>query len=388
MIEQTKTGEYPSRIEPCTLESIPVEIADTIARLSAESSRLGTHLHPKTAHSLADLVSVMNCYYSNLIEGHNTKPVDIERALQGRIDDDKRDLQLEASRHIALQREIDALHAEGRLQEPVGLVRWLHGRFYHDAPKAMLDIGGTIMIPGEYRRSNVIVGRHKPPSYECLSEFMRYFEDRYRLDGKGMSAQIVNIATSHHRFNYIHPFLDGNGRVSRLMSHAMSLKAGIGAYGLWSISRGLARGLEDRSEYMMFMDSADAPRMGDLDGRGNLSQKKLVEFVGWFLNVCLDQVSFMANQFELGTLSKRLARYVEIHSLRPESIAILTHVLTYGEMQRGESGRVTMQSERTARDTLKALLDRGLLVSDTPKSAVRLRFSAVDADILFPRIFG
>ena len=51
------------------------------------------------------------------------------------------------------------------------------------------------------------------------------------------------------RLNYIHPFPEGNGRVSRLMSHAMAHTAGIGAHRLWSVSRGLARGLESRTEY-------------------------------------------------------------------------------------------------------------------------------------------
>jgi Fic family protein len=59
--------------------------------------------------SLAGLVRAMNCYYSNLIEGHDTHPVDIERALRNdySLDARKRDLQLEAKAHIAVQEWID-----------------------------------------------------------------------------------------------------------------------------------------------------------------------------------------------------------------------------------------------------------------------------------------
>lgn len=64
--------ENPSRIEPCLLESIPIGIADVIADLITSSERLASRLHPNTASSLADMVRMMNCYYSNLIEGHNT----------------------------------------------------------------------------------------------------------------------------------------------------------------------------------------------------------------------------------------------------------------------------------------------------------------------------
>ena len=88
-------------------------------------------------------------------------------------------------------------------------------------------------------------------------------------------------------------------------------EAGIGAHGLWSISRGLARGLKAPSEYVQMMDLADTPRQRDLDGRGNLSLKALNEFVLWFLRVCLDQVKFMESLFELDSLGPRLSTYVE-----------------------------------------------------------------------------
>ena len=67
----------------------------------------------------------MNCYYSNLIEGHDTHPIDIERALKGDYSDDakKRDLQLEAKAHIAVQQWIDS----GGLKGPATTAR-LHRR--------------------------------------------------------------------------------------------------------------------------------------------------------------------------------------------------------------------------------------------------------------------
>src|SRR5947207_14758385 len=157
---------------------------------------------------------------------------------------------------------------------------------------------------------------------------MAYFEDRFRLDRMARATRIMAMASAHHRFNYIHPFPDGNGRVGRLMSHAMAHAAGIGAHGLWSISRGLARGLESRGEYKRMMDHADMPRQGDLDGRGHLSQRALSEFVLWFLKVALDQVKFMSSLFELDTLSRRLRSYVErSEKLKPEDTRLLQDAL-------------------------------------------------------------
>jgi Fic family protein len=217
---------------------------------------------------------------------------------------------------------------------------------------------------------------------------MRYFEERFRVQTMGRATQIMMIASAHHRFNYIHPFLDGNGRVSRLMSHAMAWSANISSRGLWSISRGLARGLDSRTDYKQMMDRADSPREGDLDGRGNLSQKALEEFVLWFLRVCLDQITFMSGLFELDHLSERLKGYVLRSSdWKPEVAALLQEALFRGEFERGEVGRITGLPERTARRVLNDVVHAGFLGSDTPKGAVSLRFPAHALEDIFPRLY-
>jgi len=390
--------ETPSRIEPCLLESIPIGITDLIANLTASSERLASRLHPRTASSLAEMVRMMNCYYSNLIEGHNTKPRDIERALANDLEKDelRRNFQIEARTHVGLQRMIDERYATGNLSEPASIefLCWLHREFYRDAPESMLWIEngerGFRMEPGVFRSSaehNVSVGRHIPPASDRVDVFMRYFEQRYRLASMGKGAQIFAMAASHHRLAYIHPFPDGNGRVSRLMSHAMGLTAGIGASGLWSVSRGLARGLESRQDYKNKMDYADTPRQGDLDGRGNLSQKALLDFVSWFLQVCVDQVGFMSGLFEFERLAERLKNYVESQGLKPEAFFILERVLIQGEMPRGEAERITGLKERSARMVLSSLINDGILQSATPKGPVSLHFGSASIEFLFLRLF-
>ena len=81
--------ENPGRIEPARLETASEAIADAVAALSAAGAVLGSALHPGTAANLAALARIMNTYYSNLIEGHNTPPRDIERALAGQFDRDQ-----------------------------------------------------------------------------------------------------------------------------------------------------------------------------------------------------------------------------------------------------------------------------------------------------------
>jgi len=356
-------------------------------------------LNPRTAANLATLVRIMNTYYSNLIEGHNTPPRDIERALEGKFEGDKerRNLQIEAAAHVRVQAQVDRMQAEGRLPEPAStdFILWLHREFYRDAPEEMLRIRGTnrefLMEPGAWRsraEHDVAVGRHQPSSSGRVADFMDYYAERYRFDRMGKAARIVAIPAAHHRFNYIHPFPDGNGRVSRLVSHAMAHAAGIGAHGLWSVSRGLARGLESRGDYKRMMDHADTPRQGDLDGRGNLSQRALTEFVLWFLRVCLDQITFMSGLFELDVLARRLRVYVErSEKLKPEAARLLEEALIRGEFERGDVPRITGLPERTARRVFNDVVAEGLLASDTPKGSVSLRFPTDTLEILLPRLF-
>jgi Fic family protein len=391
--------ETGDRIEPALLEEAPTEITDIVAELSAKAATLGTALHPRTASNLADLVRIMNTYYSNLIEGHHTRPRDIERALTGELDQDqkRRDLQLEAKAHVRVQAEVDKLFADGRLLDPTSsdFILYLHREFYRDAPESMLRIKRAgrefVMEAGEWRsrpEHDVAVGQHNPPSSNRVPDFMRYFERRYHQQGRGMGSRILALPAAHHRLNYIHPFSDGNGRVSRLMSHAMAHTAGIGAHGLWSVSRGLARGLKNRGEYKEMMDYADTPRQNDLDGRGNLSLHALKDFTLWFLKVSLDQVTFMSGLFEIDALAQRFKKYVaQSDTLKPESSRLLEEALIRGEFDRGEAARITGMPERSARRVLNDVVAEGLLASTTEKGPVSLRFPTESLETFFPRLY-
>src|SRR5688500_10683069 len=115
--------EDPSRIEPTRLEHPSEAVLNVLAELIAAASSIGAALHPRTSGNLADLVRIMNTYYSNLIEGHDTRPRDIERALAQDFEQDekRRNLQLEAAAHVRVQAGIDKMAVENQLPEPASL---------------------------------------------------------------------------------------------------------------------------------------------------------------------------------------------------------------------------------------------------------------------------
>ena len=392
--------ETPARVEPCFFEDdIPRILVDLVSEIQHEASLLGRDLHPDAAAELADFVLVMNCYYSNLIEGHDTRPKDIEHALAGaELHPERRPLALEARAHVLVHRAIDAAHAAGRLLPPTSIpfIMWIHRSFYEEMPEEFRMARGRDgevipILPGQFRTQvteDVEVGRRVPPSSAYVADFMAHFERRFAMADQWASTRVIAVASAHHRLNYIHPFLDGNGRVSRLMSHAMCLRAGIGGHGLWSISRGLARGLHDRGEYKRMMDHADTPRRGDLDGRGNLSQAALKDFCEWFLTVMLDQIRFTRAAFRLDTLEERYRRLLRDlgHDKRAEDLA--SAVLRFGQLDRGDVHTVLKTSERTARNVVSRMVQEGFLRSATPKGPLRIAFPLDYRDRLFPNLFA
>ncbi len=374
-------GEWITLLEPMMPAEGNRRLEDLSMELAQKASALNNQVKPKVRQSMGTLVRSMNCYYSNLIEGHNTHPVEIDRALAGDYSQDarKRSLQLEARSHIEVQAMIDGHQGPADVVS-VEFMTWLHEAFCSRLPDELLWVEnaetGTRLkvIPGELRTTRVCVGQHIPPSAGALPRFLKRFAEAYEPSRLSRVRQVVAVAAAHHRLLLIHPFLDGNGRVVRLLSHAYFNKIGLGS-SLWSVARGLAR----RSrEYKALLMAADGPRWNDLDGRGNLSAKALQEFCEFFLETCIDQVEFMQSLLEPGELLRRIERYVAIEvqakRLPKGSFALLREALVFDEFDRGQAAAITGYQERQARTVLKALLDAKLLVSDQPKGKVYLGF--------------
>ena len=388
-------GENLSRMEPLLIAEGSrhrTGLTDLAVELAARSAGFRRSLPPGVHALFATLVRAMNCYYSNLIEDHDTHPVDIERALKGdySTEPEKRNLQIEAAAHIAVQEWIDAGGLNGRAGTAGGLAE-IHRRFCERLPEELLWVEGADtmerlrVIPGGLRRCNVRVGRHVPVSPGAVPRFVERFEAVY--GNLGTTDSILASAAAHHRLLWIHPFLDGNGRVARLMSYAM-LRDALDTGGVWSIARGLARNVAD---YKAQLATCDLPRRNDLDGRGNLSEEALADFTRFFLRVCIDQVTFMEGLVAPDRLRARILIWAEEEvragALPPRSGAVLEAVLFRGELPRGDVAVVLGTGERQARRVTSALVDRDILVSESSRAPLRLAFPARLASRWMPGLF-
>jgi len=389
-------GELVSLMEPLLVgegSRHRPHLTDLAFELTQKSAGFCRSLPGSLLTSLADLVRSMNCYYSNLIEGHDTHPIDIERALKNDYSDDtrKRDLQLEAKAHISVQAWIDKGGLKGGEALTSDGIREVHRRFCELLPEDLLWVEDLAskdrvrLVPGELRRRDVRVGTHIAVSPGALPRFLTRFTDIYSHLGKTES--ILSSAATHHRLLWMHPFVDGNGRVARLMSHALLLEQ-LDTGSVWSASRGLARNVQ---EYKTLLANCDQPRRNDLDGRGTLSEEALAEFTRFFLTACIDQVAFMESLVQPDRLRARIVLWAEeevrVGDLPAKSGSILEAVLYRGELPRGDADAVVGTGARQARRIVAALVEKGVLVSDNPRSPLRLAFPAALVSRWMPGLF-
>lgn len=388
-------GETIGLLEPLMVsEGSPKrsELTDLALDLATTSARFSSGLPESIADALAGLIRSTNCYYSNLIEGHNTHPIDIERALNDdySVDPKKRDLQLEAKAHITVQKWIDGDGLGGRPTEP-DMIREIHRRFCELLPSDLLFVempstGEKIpVVPGKLRTRDVEVGRHVAISPGSVPRFLDRIHDAYQHAGR--IEAILAAGCAHHRLLWVHPFLDGNGRVARLMSYAM-LKNSLDTKALWSVARGLAR---NETEYKRHLAACDQPRRGDRDGRGTLSEAALADFTAFFLTLCINQIKFMEGLMKPDRLRDRILIWAEEEiragTLPAKSDVVLRAVLMQGSITRADVVALLGVTERTARRVTSALLEIGALQSESTRAPLQLAFPAKLAGRWMPGLF-
>jgi len=371
-----------------SLEDLACTILERAARLSAT-------LREPLRFQVAELTRWMHCYYSNLIEGQQTRIRDIEAALKKDFaaEPKKRDLQQLSLAHLEVQQ-----WAVAQTHSPFApeFIRELHRRFYAPLPAALL-VATTAkgekmpLTPGAWRDRDVQVGTHIGPPHTLVPALLGHFQWRYESTDFSRIQRIIAIGASHHRLAWIHPFRDGNGRVARLFSDAVIRQLGIDGGGLWSLSRGFAR---NRTEYYERLSNADQKRSssGADDGRGHLSERALWDFCEFTLRTMADQIAFMEQVLGLSGLERRIEHYVRVvdPQVAPEAdriFLLLREALLRGEFPRGEAARIVGASERTGRSVLTIATDAGLLVSATPKAPVRLGLPAKVHETYFPQLF-
>jgi Fic family protein len=239
------------------------------------------------------------------------------------------------------------------------------------------------------RLREVTVGAHLAPTHTSIHSFLERWATFYGSVRRGEAA-LVALAAAHQRLGWVHPFVDGNGRVMRLHTHLVLNALGYNG-GLWSPLRGFAQNTE---RYDAFLSNADASRQGALDGRGNLSDAALITWVKYVLDTCIHQASFMASLLDFDSMKARIEACLVFEApvvkqgVRQESLRGLHYLFLSGEeLARDDFKAMLGMSDRGATDALGALVKRGLLKSDSPQGKVRFGLPQHALRFLFPRLW-
>ena len=385
--------DSPHQFEPllpatATLEPLLARAHD----LSRSATELGGI---PIATELRGLLRAMNSYYTNRIEGQHTHPAELEQALR---QDFSQDAKLAARQrlalaHIAAEAELEARYAGvagAHSLYSASALQDIHQTLFIKLPEGDLHTEhGALIEPGKLRTQEVRVGGHVAPTVASLKPFIERWASFYGGVRRGEAA-LVAMAASHHRIGWVHPFIDGNGRVMRLHSHLLLNALGYSS-GIWSPLRGFARTVE---RYYALLAAADEHRRGDLHGRGNLGEQALVDWINYAFDICSDQVVFMKSMLNLSTLEPRIAaclvfeQETQKSGVRLEALRPLHYLFLSGaELERGDFKRMTGLGERTAVNLLTALLRRGLLRSDTPQGKVRFGLPLHALRFYFPALW-
>ncbi len=392
--------DHPSQMEP--LLPSEARLAPVLERahdLIRQSDRLAGWCPPGALPGLRQMLRAMNSYYSNRIEGQHTLPLEIERALRNDYaeDADKARRQRLAVAHMATEAQLETMGAKWSTAEvwSAQTVQDIHQDLFARLPESdriiqsAPDASRVLVSPGAWRTREVSVGRHAAPAAKALPAFLMRWADVYGQARRG-EMQVVAIACAHQRLAWIHPFMDGNGRVARLHSHLALSHMGL-TNGLWSPLRGFARSPD---AYYARLAAADEPRAGDLDGRGNLSESALLAWTDYVLDVCLDQVNFMSSILSLDGMKNRIAaclayeQQVVRQGVRTEALRALHYLFAaQAELDRADFKAMLGLGDRLATAQVSALLKRGLLETDSPYGKLRLGVPLHALRFYFPSLW-
>jgi len=386
-----------------TQNKAPSDLQDKIVELIRADAALSTAVPESLRQSLTYLLRMVNSYYSNKIEGNPTLPAAVLRAQELSADkSDSKDI-AEILRNAEVQTKLALGNIDPDYVCTRPFLEDMHRRFFEGLPDGFLEVrnpdtGETMqLVPGVIRETGVRVGEHIPPLAQELAGYLEWFAQVYQPKRLYGLNRVLAAAAAHHRLMYIHPFLDGNGRVGRLFGDCYMRCAGFPGCGFWSMSRGFGR---NTAAYYAALNRADMSRQGDFDGRGILSDAGLLDFTSYFVDVALDQVNYFTGLLDLKPLLQRIDVYFAtrvkggyitssgeaLGPLDERCVDVYKKLLADGPQPRSALAKITGGGENTLRAILRVMTAEGL-IQMPKKGEVAIALSSASIPVLFPNLW-
>ncbi len=232
--------------------SFDSEIVKIILQLEKlRHQKLQGKLPPHIFFQLKEIFQLLETLGSARIEGNRTTLAEyIDDLISGERKDEQR-LEIEN-----LEKAIDFI--EKNTDQNTKINRAYISELHKIVTKGLSlpPAGEGSRTPGELRKINVEIkkSKHRPPEFVILPEYFKEFVDFINQDYEEQW-QLLMIAIAHHRFAYIHPFDNGNGRMGRLLNYALLIKMGFNVGG--KIINPSVVFYTDRDRYYKMLSIAD-----------------------------------------------------------------------------------------------------------------------------------
>lgn len=333
------------RLPPLAFDSDLVATLFEIERLRAD---IGTGTTPRdTFTELHRLFDTVMSVVSARIEGNHTTVYEAIDRVDGRAED-ALDEQLREIANIAdTARWLDDLDPAEPLTH--GLVRDLHARTVHGLARE----GDP--TPGAYRDQDVAItgSAHRPPAWVAVHPEMSSLLEFANAE-RPLHEQMMQIALAHHRFVWIHPFRNGNGRVSRLFTYAMLRRTVFATRGFSALNPTAVFG-NDRAAYIAALEAADT-----LNDEGTIAWASF--FVTGIRQDIARLIRLQDRDYVIDALvGPALARLARDGQITNGEHRALTEVLRRGTVKAGDLAEVAPGSASHRSRLIRGLLDRRLL---------------------------
>lgn len=185
--------------------------------------------------------------------------------------------------------------------------------------------------PGKYRQRNLKIAQaqHTPPDYVKMNDYMEEFYDFVNREDSS-KYNLIKTALAHHRFVWIHPFDNGNGRAVRLLTYAMLIKQGFNVQSGDRIINPTAIFCADREKYYKYLSIAD---------RGD--EESLLKWCGYVLNGLNTEIKKIDNLLNYKYVKKNILfpalKFANDRNLlKPNESKILKVAITKGIFQNSD----------------------------------------------------
>lgn len=330
-------------------------LTDLIIELDhLRKKQLGGSTHPKVFFQLKHIFHTLESIGSARIEGNNTT---IAEYIETKLSDIK--VVTPSIREIQNIEKAMAFIEENVSDYPINRA------FLSEMHKKIVDgllpppDGEGDSTPGDYRKVNLKINKssHKPPEWLAVEEYMNELLEFVNKDDSP-KYDLLKTAIAHHRFVWIHPFGNGNGRTVRLFTYAMLVKAGFNV-NVGRIINPTAVFCSNRNDYYNFLSEADK---GTVEG--------LTSWIEYVLKGLKDEIEKIDKLSDYNFLRKEILLPSIHHSLERKFITdveakilkrvVEKQVISASDIKDLFSGKADAEVSRQ----IRKLIDRKMLIPE------------------------